>query len=131
MSRACDGETVTLRRLLPALAPRDHALVALFAALCALPPIPMPGLSIVFALTAVTAGSRMALGLEPWLPSRLLDRPMPARPPAGAMLLVCLGVLESDGLVLLAGYFATALSAAFFIAIACLGMTGLRALLRV
>jgi hypothetical protein len=189
MSQACGGDTVTLRSLLHKPAPRDHALVALFVALCSLPPIPMPGLSIVFALVAMTAGGRMALGLEPWLPSRLLDRPLPARPPgrllawaagalrraaplirprgdwassrpwawrahgaaiaacgamlliplppptnippAGSMLLLCLGVLEGDGLVLGLGYLAAALTAALFTAVACLGVSGLRSLLSV
>lgn len=82
LSAACAGQTVTLRALLPGSGAKDHALAALVVGLCSLPPIPMPGLSVAFALVAVVAGTRMALGLPPWLPKTLSDRPLPARVPA-------------------------------------------------
>ena len=49
-------------------------------------------------------------------------------PPAASLLLLSLGVLESDALVLALGYGATATSASFFTWIACLGWAGARAL---
>ena len=150
MRAACSGQTVTLRRLLSDIGPRDHALVALLVADCSIHPVPMPGLSISLALLAATAGARMALGLPlgaprisvlPWaarahgaaiaLCGAMLMIPLPPptnMPPAASLLLLSLGVLESDALVLALGYGATAASASFFTWIACLGWSGARAL---
>lgn len=80
MSAVCASERVTPRALVGALGTGDHALVTLLVGLCALPPIPMPGVSVVLALLALSAGVRLAFGRPLWLPSALLDRSLPAGP---------------------------------------------------
>lgn len=79
LASACSGSHVSLRRLLPAMSPRDHALLTLFISVCFLHPIPMPGLSTMLGLLILLAGSRMSLGLGPYIPRRWLDRPLPAQ----------------------------------------------------
>lgn len=59
----------------------------------------------------------------------LIPLPPPTNlPPAFALLLLSLGVLESDGVLVALGYLATALSAAFFVAVFALGWAGVSAL---
>jgi hypothetical protein len=58
---------------------RGIHLLLIIAALPFLTPIPLPGFSIPFGLVALIAGTRMALGKNPWLPKRLLSRRLPPR----------------------------------------------------
>lgn len=75
----CAGETVTLRALLGEMRPRDHALLTLMLSAAFLHPVPMPGLSQLFGLLILYAGSRMARGLGPRFPKRWLDRQLTAK----------------------------------------------------
>lgn len=79
LAALCGGETVTLRALLGEMSPRDHALLTLMLSAAFLHPVPMPGVSQLFGLVILYAGSRMARGLGPRFPKRHLDRPLPAR----------------------------------------------------
>jgi hypothetical protein len=72
------GDTVTLRALLGEMRPRDHALLTLMLSAAFLTPLPMPGISQMFGLLILYAGSRMARGLGPLFPKRWLDRPISA-----------------------------------------------------
>lgn len=187
LASRCRAEAVTFRLLLPGLTPRDHALFTLFISLCFLHPFPMPGVSTLLGAIVFTAGVRMLMGLRPWIPKRLLDRPLPARPlerafsaaskgmlrlerltrprgllfirhpwmrgangaavagcgllillplppptnfpPATALLLLSIGILEEDSLFLGLGYLAFALNILLFGAIAVAGVSGVRSFL--
>jgi hypothetical protein len=70
---------VTLGEILAATQGRGFNLLLVFIALPFLTPIPLPGFSIPFGLVVAVIGARMALGQEPWLPQRLLQRELPPR----------------------------------------------------
>jgi len=70
------GETVTLREVLEKLG--EHGLLA-FCAFLALPfliPVSIPGVSTVFGLVIILLGVGVTLNRVPWLPARLMNRPM-------------------------------------------------------
>jgi hypothetical protein len=71
--------SVTLREVLSVLRGRAYTLLVILLALPFCTPIPLPGLSSPFGLVIAFIGFRLALGQEPWLPRRLLDRKMPPR----------------------------------------------------
>lgn len=80
LAAVCAAGHPTFRTLLRLTSTRDQALVALLLAACFMHPVPMPGLSWILASIIAVAGTRLALGLGPWIPKRWLDRPLPARP---------------------------------------------------
>lgn len=70
------GETVTLREVLEKLG--EHGLLA-FCAFLALPfliPVSIPGVSTVFGLVIILLGIGVTLNRVPWLPARLMSRPL-------------------------------------------------------
>lgn len=74
-----DRQPSSLADLLAATQGRGYDLVLVFLSLPFLTPMPMLGLSTVFGLAVMLIGARLALGRKPWLPQRLLHRPIPAR----------------------------------------------------
>lgn len=164
---------LTLGEVVEVLQGRAWTLVLILLALPFITPIPLPLLSTPFGLAIGLISLRLALGQRPWLPRRLLDKPLPAgffetvlkfssrvlrflerflRPrlswltdtallvrlhavlmlaaalvlllplpvplsnafPAWVIILIAGGLLERDGLAILAGYGAGAGAVAFF-----------------
>src|ERR1044071_3256449 len=73
------GRPVQLRDIFEATQGRGFNLLLVFIALPFLTPIPLPGFSIPFGLVAFFIGARLALGKKPWLPQKLLAKPLPPR----------------------------------------------------
>lgn len=73
-----DG-SVTVAEILNATKGRGFNLLLVLVALPFLTPIPLPGFSIPFGVAAALIGAREALGKRPWLPERLLSRPLPPK----------------------------------------------------
>ena len=71
------GRPAQLREILEATHGRGFNLLLVFIALPFLTPIPLPGFSIPFGLVAFFIGARLALGKKPWLPQKLLVKPLP------------------------------------------------------
>lgn len=68
----------TLAALLAATQGRGFDLLLLLIALPFLTPIPLVGLSTPFGLVVFLIGMRLAVGRQPWLPRRLLEREFPS-----------------------------------------------------
>ncbi len=77
--REFEIETVTLREVLGLLHGRGYVLLVMLLALPFCTPIPLPGLSTPFGLIITLIGVRLALGVKPWLPRRLLDTRLPPK----------------------------------------------------
>ena len=73
------GRPAQLRDILEATHGRGFNLLLVFIALPFLTPIPSPGFSIPFGLIAFFIGARLAMGKKPWLPQKLLAKPLPPR----------------------------------------------------
>ena len=165
--------SVQLDEVIITLQGRAYLLLLVLLALPFCTPIPLPGLSTPFGLVVAFIGLRLALGMKPWLPQRLLKTELPpgffgklikytrsivglferlARPrmlvltktevlrrlhalaifiagvalllplpipftntfPAWAILLIACGLLERDGLFVLAGHIVFTAGAAYF-----------------
>ena len=170
--RFADGP-LTLGDMVAALQGRAWTLVIMMLALPFSTPVPLPLVSTPFGLAIALIALRLALGKKPWLPKKLLVRPLPAgffgrvlrvservlrvvekllKPravwltewrelvrlhallifvaacvlllpipvpfsngfPAVAILLIAGGLLERDGLAIIAGYVVAAAGAVFF-----------------
>lgn len=74
-----DGDTVTLRTLLERSGREGMLLVCALATLPFLIPVSIPGVSTVFGAAIVLLAGALFLDRLPWLPKRILDRPMDAR----------------------------------------------------
>lgn len=74
-----EDEPARLVDLLEATKGRGYHLLLVVIALPFLSPVPLPGFSIPFGLVVAFIGARLALGQRPWLPARLLERPLPPR----------------------------------------------------
>lgn len=70
------GTTPTLGQIVSVLQVRAWTLVLILLALPFITPIPLPFLSTPFGLSIACISLRLALGQRPWLPKRLLDRPL-------------------------------------------------------
>lgn len=72
------GENVTLRDLIGHLG--DHGLLFICVLLCIpfLLPVSIPGVSTVFGLAILLIGIGITLNTTPWIPDRLMDRPLSA-----------------------------------------------------
>jgi hypothetical protein len=70
---------VTLREVLATLKGRAYTLLLLILALPFCQPLPLPGLSTFFGAIIALIGLRLSLRLEPWIPARMLDRPLSTR----------------------------------------------------
>ncbi len=71
--------SVTLREVIGVLHGRAYNLLMLLLSLPFLLPMPLPGLSSVLGLVIAVIALRLTLGQKPWLPARLLDRPLPPK----------------------------------------------------
>lgn len=71
--REFEVENVTLREVIGLLHGRGYLLLVMFISLPFCTPIPLPGLSTPLGLIIAIIGVRLALGVKPWLPARLLD----------------------------------------------------------
>jgi hypothetical protein len=78
LSRVGD-EPLTLGRIVAVLEGRAYMMLLIVLALPFIPPIPLPGLSTLCGLMMAFIGLRLAFRQEPWLPRRMLERPMPAK----------------------------------------------------
>ena len=65
--------------LLTATQGRGFNLLLLLIGLPFLTPIPLPGFSTPFGLVVLIIGARLAVGRQPWLPEKVLQRELPAR----------------------------------------------------
>lgn len=70
---------VTLGEIIGIMHQRAYSFLLLLIALPFCTPIPLPGLSTPFGLVIAFIGLRIACGLSPWLPDRLLRVKLPAR----------------------------------------------------
>lgn len=71
------GGPTTLGTVIEVLQGRAWTLVLILLALPFITPIPLPFLSTPFGLAISLIALRLALGQRPWLPARLLARPLP------------------------------------------------------
>jgi hypothetical protein len=70
---------VRLAEVVEVLHGRGYRLLIVLMCLPFLTPIPLPGLSTLFGLVIALIGVRLALGQKPWLPGRLMQKPLPPR----------------------------------------------------
>jgi len=70
---------VTLGEIIGIMHQRAYSFLLLLIALPFCTPIPLPGLSTPFGLAIAFIGLRIACGLHPWLPDRLLNIRLPAK----------------------------------------------------
>lgn len=71
---------LTFYEVLSHLSGRVYPLLLVFIALPFCQPIALPGLSTPFGLVIVLLGLRFAFRKKPWLPKRLMERRIPAKP---------------------------------------------------
>jgi hypothetical protein len=70
------GETVTLREVLALLGEEGLLVFCAFLTLPFLIPVSIPGVSTVFGLVIILLGVGIAFNRLPWLPTRLMERPL-------------------------------------------------------
>jgi len=85
LARSITGETVTVRELLGLIGEQGLLLALMFLTLPFLIPLSIPGVSTVFGLVAILISLGVTFNRVPWLPDRLLDRPLDAVKLAGAI----------------------------------------------
>lgn len=71
-----EGETVTLRALMVAIGEQGLLVLCAIATLPFLIPVSIPGVSTVFGAAIVLLGIAITVNRLPWLPQRILDRPL-------------------------------------------------------
>ena len=71
--------SVTLGEIITLMHQRSYSFLLLLIALPFCTPVPLPGLSTPFGLVIAFIGLRIACGLRPWLPDRLLRVTLPAK----------------------------------------------------
>ncbi|TFL13989.1 exopolysaccharide biosynthesis protein [Pusillimonas caeni] len=79
LSRAVDGiegETITLRKLMMAIGEQGLLVLCAIATLPFLIPVSIPGVSTVFGAAIVLLAVAITMNRLPWLPQRILDRPL-------------------------------------------------------
>jgi hypothetical protein len=69
---------VRLHEVIAVLQGRAYLLLLVLLALPFCTPIPLPGLSTPFGLVVALIGLRLALGMKPWLPQKLLNTELPS-----------------------------------------------------
>ncbi len=72
------GETITLRELLERCGREGMLMVCAIACLPFLIPVSIPGVSTVFGAAIVLLAVALFLNRLPWLPQRILNKPLPA-----------------------------------------------------
>ena len=70
------GESITLRSLLALIGEQGLLLFCVVLTLPFLLPVSIPGVSTVFGLVIILIGISLVLNRIPWLPARLMDRPI-------------------------------------------------------
>lgn len=80
VSGALPAGKVSLRDVLALVGEQGMLLVSVFLTLPFLLPVSIPGVSTVFGLAIVLIGIGVTLNRVPWLPRRILDRPLSAAP---------------------------------------------------
>ena len=75
-ARSAEGE-LTLREAIVVLGVRAYTLLLILLSLPFITPIPLPGLSTPFGLAVGLIALRLMLGQKPWLPEKVLSRPIP------------------------------------------------------
>jgi hypothetical protein len=75
-ARSSEGE-LTLREAIVVLGVRAYTLLLILLSLPFITPIPLPGLSTPFGLAVGLIALRLMLGQKPWLPEKVLSRPIP------------------------------------------------------
>ena len=78
MADAITGTAVTVRELLTLVGEQGLLLGLMFLTIPFLVPISIPGVSTVFGLVAILISLGVTFNRVPWLPDRLLDRPIDA-----------------------------------------------------
>lgn len=78
LARSITGEQVTVRELLAMVGEQGLLLALMFLTIPFLVPISIPGVSTVFGLVAILISLGVTFNRVPWLPDRLLDRPIDA-----------------------------------------------------
>jgi hypothetical protein len=76
VSESLPAGSVSLRELLARIGEQGLLLVCMFLTLPFLLPVSIPGVSTVFGLAIVLIGIGVTLNRVPWLPARILDRPL-------------------------------------------------------
>ncbi|ATC63946.1 exopolysaccharide biosynthesis protein exod [Nibricoccus aquaticus] len=75
-ARSAEGE-LTLREAIVVLGVRAYTLLLILLSLPFITPIPLPGLSTPFGVAVGLIALRLMLGQKPWLPEKVLNRPIP------------------------------------------------------
>ncbi len=70
------GDTVTLRKLMTAIGEQGLLVLCAIATLPFLIPVSIPGVSTVFGAAIVLLAVAVTMNRLPWLPQRILDRPL-------------------------------------------------------
>lgn len=70
------GETITVRDLLALIGEQGILLFCIVLTLPFLLPVSIPGVSTVFGLVIILLGISLVLNRLPWIPARLMDRPI-------------------------------------------------------
>ncbi len=78
LARSIEGERVTVRELLSMVGEQGLLLALMFLTVPFLLPISIPGVSTVFGMVAILISLGITFNRVPWLPDRLLDRPLDA-----------------------------------------------------
>ena len=76
LSASLPAGTVSLRDLLELIGEQGMLLMCVFLTLPFLLPVSIPGVSTVFGLAIILIGVGVTLNRVPWLPRRILDRPL-------------------------------------------------------
>lgn len=76
LAGSIEGESVTVRQLLGMVGEQGLLLALMFLTIPFLVPISIPGVSTVFGLVAILISLGVTFNRVPWLPDRLLDRPI-------------------------------------------------------
>ena len=76
VSRSLPAGSVSLRDLLARIGEQGLLLVCVFLTLPFLLPVSIPGVSTVFGLAIILIGIGVTFNRVPWLPARILDRPL-------------------------------------------------------
>jgi hypothetical protein len=79
LARQFAGRPARLSEILAATQGRGFNLLLLLLGLPLLTPVPLPGVSTLFGLAVMLIGTQLALGRQPWLPEKILQRALPAQ----------------------------------------------------
>jgi hypothetical protein len=80
VTESLHADTVTLRELLGRVGEQGMLLGCGLLSLPFLIPVSIPGVSTVFGLAIILLGIGVTLNRVPWLPAKILDRPLPTPP---------------------------------------------------